>query len=657
MRYILFFMAMLLGWGNLNTITAQTKTITALETQSKEGTSIERLEAWHQLAAYYYERDIGRANRRNESAMQFMVENRALAAKPIASLIWSDKAKIAIALGDYEESIEASVKAMELATVSSDNTALVIAYSNLGWVYALKGHSQLAIKYLLQAVKLAEKEVDGILQKQAYQMVGKAYLILYETEQAFYFLERAKRIKTRTSNPSLSLDLGVAYLQQSSIDKAAEIVGEAIGVAKKKGQKRMIAYGDFLLGEIAYANLDWDKADNAYYTALKQYKKLKDQLGEARALEGQSKVKQQQNEPQKAIVLLEKALKIVNNIGAKTPLQNLYKELSSTYNSSGKYEEALMYYRKYTVVKDSILDRDKSRAIAEIQTKHNAKVLKKEKKELEEKTKNQALEIELRNKEINIQELRNNQNFYVILALGIGLGLALIIGFLILRQNGLKSQIRETELEQRALRSQMNPHFMFNSLNSIQSLIAIGDNSAASIYLAKFSRLVRRILQNTRETYIPMQQEIDFLDNYIELEQRRFKEAFDFEVNVTQIEDAHFVMIPPLVIQPFIENAIIHGLLRKKEKGKLLVIFEDYNQDFVKCIVQDNGIGRAAAAKFKSDKKHESLGIKITEQRLAYLTMKQKSNHPLIKVIDLEDEDSIAMGTAVEILLPIKYKA
>jgi tetratricopeptide (TPR) repeat protein len=650
-------MAMLLGWGNLNTITAQTKTITALETQSKEGTSIERLEAWHQLAAYYYERDIGRANRRNESAMQFMVENRALAAKPIASLIWSDKAKIAIALGDYEESIEASVKAMELATVSSDNTALVIAYSNLGWVYALKGHSQLAIKYLLQAVKLAEKEVDGILQKQAYQMVGKAYLILYETEQAFYFLERAKRIKTRTSNPSLSLDLGVAYLQQSSIDKAAEIVGEAIGVAKKKGQKRMIAYGDFLLGEIAYANLDWDKADNAYYTALKQYKKLKDQLGEARALEGQSKVKQQQNEPQKAIVLLEKALKIVNNIGAKTPLQNLYKELSSTYNSSGKYEEALMYYRKYTVVKDSILDRDKSRAIAEIQTKHNAKVLKKEKKELEEKTKNQALEIELRNKEINIQELRNNQNFYVILALGIGLGLALIIGFLILRQNGLKSQIRETELEQRALRSQMNPHFMFNSLNSIQSLIAIGDNSAASIYLAKFSRLVRRILQNTRETYIPMQQEIDFLDNYIELEQRRFKEAFDFEVNVTQIEDAHFVMIPPLVIQPFIENAIIHGLLRKKEKGKLLVIFEDYNQDFVKCIVQDNGIGRAAAAKFKSDKKHESLGIKITEQRLAYLTMKQKSNHPLIKVIDLEDEDSIAMGTAVEILLPIKYKA
>ena len=232
-----------------------------------------------------------------------------------------------------------------------------------------------------------------------------------------------------------------------------------------------------------------------------------------------------------------------------------------------------------------------------------------------------------------------------------------IIGLLVFRQDKLKTQIRETELEQRALRSQMNPHFMFNSLNSIQSLIATDNNAEASIYLAKFSRLMRRILQNSRQAYIPLRQEIEFLDNYIELEQRRFKEAFDYELNEERIEDAHFVMIPPLVIQPFIENAIIHGLLRKSEKGTLLVTFEDYNNTLMKCVIKDNGIGRKAAAAFKTDASQESLGIKITEQRLKYLTLKQKITEPFIQVIDLYDESENAVGTQVELLLPIKYKA
>lgn len=650
----LFFLVMIVN----TTLLAQSKSIKTLEEEVKNAEPATKLQAWHQLTDYYYQRDIARAKRRNEAAIQYLEMDSSQVLATTQSLIWSDKAKIHIAFGEYEEAIATSITAIQRASLEQKNNekALAIAYTNLGRVYSLKGHHQLAIEYLLQGIKQAEKTTSKDLQLQTYHQVGKAYLNLYNAEQALYFLNKAKALMP-TTNATLLLDLGAAYLQQADVAAATPVIEQGIELSKKQGLKRTQADGNWLLGELAYTNLDWEAADNEYYTALKQYRNIKDKLGEIRALKGQAKVKMQQNEPKKAVVLLEKALKVLSTTSARTPLQLLYHNLANAFRLQKDYEQALAYYEKYTIVKDSIFDRDKTRAIAEIQTKHNAKVLKKEKKELEEKTKNQALQLELRNKEINIQQLRNNQNFYIILALGIGLGLAVVIGFLLLRQNGLKSQIRESELEQRALRSQMNPHFMFNSLNSIQSLIAIGDNSAASIYLAKFSRLVRRILQNTRQTYIPMQQEIDFLDNYIELEQRRFKEAFDFEVDVTQIEDAHFVLIPPLVIQPFIENAIIHGLLRKKEKGKLLVIFEDYNQDFVKCVVKDNGIGRAAAAKFKSEKKHESLGIKITEQRLAYLTMKQKPNAPLIQVVDLTDETGNPAGTAVEILLPIKYKA
>jgi sensor histidine kinase YesM len=194
-------------------------------------------------------------------------------------------------------------------------------------------------------------------------------------------------------------------------------------------------------------------------------------------------------------------------------------------------------------------------------------------------------------------------------------------------------------------------------LNSIQSLIATDNNAEASIYLAKFSRLMRRILQNSRQAYIPLRQEIEFVENYIELEQRRFKEAFEYELDEVAIEDAHFVMIPPLVIQPFIENAIIHGLLRKSEKGTLLIQFEDYNNNMIKCTIKDDGIGRDAAAAFKTDENQESLGIKITEQRLRYLTIKEKMTGPFIQVVDLKDADGKAIGTQVELLLPIKFKA
>jgi sensor histidine kinase YesM len=141
------------------------------------------------------------------------------------------------------------------------------------------------------------------------------------------------------------------------------------------------------------------------------------------------------------------------------------------------------------------------------------------------------------------------------------------------------------------------------------------------------------------------------------LEQRRFKEAFDYELDEMEIEDAHFVMIPPLVIQPVIENAIIHGLLRKSEKGTLLIQFEDYNNNMIKCTIKDNGIGRAAAAAFKTDESQESLGIKITEQRLRYLTIKEKMTGPFIQVVDLKDAAGNAIGTQVELLLPIKFKA
>lgn len=642
-------------------IIAQGGTIQELEKQSKEGENrLSQIQAYNQLTAYYLDIDLARANRRNQAALQLLALGSDSAITHVAenTLLW--EARIAAEMGDLEQAIAKNSQTLQSAKANKNQAVTAIAYAQLGKVYSIKGYPKQATEYLLKAIKIAEEQSNIQIQISCYHLAAEAYLLLQNNNQASFFLRQASGLQNKKqikSSPLFVLHLGAVQLQGLALTEALITIENGLEAAKKQKQKRTIAYASLLLGDYYAAMLDWDEADNKYYNALQQYRKLEERIGQVQALQGQAAAKVAKGDTKKSMELLQQSLVMLQNSQAKICLQNTYKQLSIAWAIQKDYQQSLQFYQKYTVVKDSIQDLEKARAVADLQIKHNAKILKKEKEELEEKTKNQALQIELRSKELNIQQLRNNQNFYVIVSLVSVLGLALIIGFLILRQNGLKSKIRETELEQRALRSQMNPHFMFNSLNSIQSLIAIGDNAAASIYLAKFSKLVRKILQNTRATYIPMQQEIDFLNNYIELEQRRFKEAFDFEVDTDQIEDAHFVMIPPLVIQPFIENAIIHGLLRKDEKGTLRVIFEDYNANFVKCTVQDNGIGREAAAKFKSDKKHESLGIKITEQRLEYLTMKQKKEGQLIQVKDLKDEAGNAIGTAVEILLPIKYKA
>jgi len=443
-------------------------------------------------------------------------------------------------------------------------------------------------------------------------------------------------------------------MQKDAWTSANDLMKAGLELSKKMSNTRGIAYGNYALGLLSNYEQFNDQSIAYFKKSEAVYTELNDVIGIAQVLEGMAKVELDRGQYKSAESYLLKAMPIARNARAMVLTKDIYQTLSDVYQGNGNYKKAMDFYQKYQVVKDSIFNQDKNREIAEIQIKHKTRELERENAELEEKN---ELIVQLNEKNKRNQELKNTQNRYTIFALIGGLLLIIIIGLLVFRQDKLKTQIRETELEQRALRSQMNPHFMFNSLNSIQSLIATDNNAEASIYLAKFSRLMRRILQNSRQAYIPLRQEIEFLDNYVELEQRRFKEAFDYELNEDGIEDAHFVMIPPLVIQPFIENAIIHGLLRKSEKGTLLIQFEDYNNNMIKCTIKDSGVGREAAAAFKTDESQESLGIKITEQRLRYLTIKEKITGPFIKVLDLKDTDGNAIGTQVELLLPIKFKA
>ena len=212
-----------------------------------------------------------------------------------------------------------------------------------------------------------------------------------------------------------------------------------------------------------------------------------------------------------------------------------------------------------------------------------------------------------------------------------------------------------SELEMQALRSQMNPHFIFNSLNSINRFILQNNKVQASEYLTKFSKLVRLILQNSQAPMISLESELESLALYLDLEALRFDHRFAYKISVPKDLDIDALKVPPLIIQPYAENAIWHGLMHKDEKGQLDIEVSQ-ESDYLYFRIADDGIGRknSAALASKSATRHKSLGLKITSDRIAILQNSNGSESP-VKINDLVNPDGSAAGTEVIIKMPVIY--
>ena len=222
-----------------------------------------------------------------------------------------------------------------------------------------------------------------------------------------------------------------------------------------------------------------------------------------------------------------------------------------------------------------------------------------------------------------------------------------------MRQNTAELKQQSAELEMQALRAQMNPHFIFNSLNSINRFILQNDRLQASEYLTKFSKLVRMILQNSQASLITLESELDALGLYLEMEALRFNYHFTYKISVPKDLDIEVLKVPPLIIQPYVENAIWHGLMHKEEKGQLdIEISEEGDHLYFK--VTDNGIGRKRASELasKSATKHKSMGLKITAHRIAMMQHSGDEVSP-VTINDLVEPDGTAAGTEVIIKMPV----
>jgi LytS/YehU family sensor histidine kinase len=310
------------------------------------------------------------------------------------------------------------------------------------------------------------------------------------------------------------------------------------------------------------------------------------------------------------------------------------------YERTGDYKQAYENQKLASVYSDSLMSANYQQTLAGARAQYEA-----------DKTA----------KELELLELRLQRNHFLVWGLMVAFGLTASVTILLISRYRFRSRQRMeamnhtiSELNQTNLRQQMNPHFIFNTLNSIQYYVFQNDKIASNNYMTKFASLIRKTLENSRHTEISIKEELDALHLYLELEELRFKEKFDWTIRVDEEIDTLAYKIPTMVIQPYVENAITHGLMNKENgQGQLLVELQQQKGQII-CTIEDNGIGRAKAMeiKQKKDHHHESMGTNITESRLK-LVSEIYGKSMKVSYTDLVDEFGEPAGTKVELNIPI----
>jgi hypothetical protein len=344
----------------------------------------------------------------------------------------------------------------------------------------------------------------------------------------------------------------------------------------------------------------------------------------------------QAQQPERAIPFLNESITVSLKEGDVVQKQRSVKELARAYEEMGQYDKALKVIKEYINTMDSFVALQGANESANLELNEEF---------LRQQGRIQKLLATQIEKENDIK-----RQHYIVWGLSLAL---LVFGGLIymLIRNIRQKQRANMQIKLQSLRAQMNPHFIFNSLNSVNNFISKNDERSANKYLSDFSRLMRTVLSNSDQDFVSLETEVDTMKIYLELEHFRFGEKFDYQLEIADDIDPEIIRVPPMLIQPYIENAIWHGLRYKEEKGILNVrIFTE--NDLLYCTVKDNGIGRKKSAALKTDhqKTYQSTGIKNTKERIELLN-KMHGTRLNVSILDLE-ENGNAAGTLVRISVP-----
>lgn len=356
-----------------------------------------------------------------------------------------------------------------------------------------------------------------------------------------------------------------------------------------------------------------------------------------------------QDQYERAIQYLEKSIVQADTEDDLIVQKDATRKLSEVYEYRGDFTKALETYQDYVSVVDTLYIRKEqeiSRAVRfnrEISTKQSRISGLEQERELSQSKYDLALT------EQKLVQENNKRQKWIIYSLILGLIMLGLATFFFYRSNQ-QQKLANNLLALKSLRSQMNPHFIFNALNSVNNYIAKSDERSANRYLSEFSTLMRSVLENSEEDFIPLTKELELLQLYVKLEHSRFPEKFDYKVTIDEQIDVSAFQIPPMLLQPYIENAIWHGLRYKEEKGYLNIDLNQKDKNSLVITISDNGIGRKKSAQLKTSnqKKQKSKGMGNIKKRVAILNDMYKDK------VDVYISDMESDGTGTKVVFTLK---
>lgn len=575
-----------------------------------------------------------------------------------------DKAQIARSLLDigdayqslynYPKALEYFEKTLKIDKEIGDKFGMLGCFGNMASVYLSQEKYDKALEYYGKSLALAEESGNQRNISYFSRNIGIVYTKMGNYSQALKYEKKSLKIFKALNDkddmaPNLG-DIGDTYFQKGDYREALEYYRRALKVLEEFKGKTAKGYTGKYLGHIGKTYLRMmSRETNTLYNGSLAYS-------------------DQKNTIQESVVYLKKSIRISKSIDDWGNLQETYKNLSEVQALQGNYAAALDAYKQYTIYKDIVYNKERDKKLIRHELEYEYGRQKDSLNYLNNLQRKQLAQ----EKELGQFKLKQ-QWLYTIVAFVV---LCLTGSYFFFRnriqQLGLKNELskekaekelkeaeyksRMTDITFSALRSQMNPHFIFNCLNSIKLYTEQNNTQAASDYLTKFSKLIRNMLDNARADRIDLVSEVESLRLYLEMEAMRFKEKLQYTIKVDKDVDVDFIEIPPLLIQPYIENAIWHGLMHKEEGGIINIqVSQSMDRSLLIITVADNGIGRAKAAQLKSMEalKQKSYGTKLTSERIALINEKYKTGAEVI-ITDLSDENAQPCGTLVTIKLPVK---
>lgn len=556
-------------------------------------------------------------------------------------------------LENFELAISNYIKAETIFKELENEGKLLVLYAKIGECENESHNYKRAISYYTKATYLAQKQKFVKEQVMFSITLGNLYLKMakyYKAESKFkWALEYAKINFYTVSEVKALMGCGELYSLQKKYNIAKEYFLEAQRIAEEMNSSELINSSYEVLTELYKRQdsltkvLDVQIAAHAYNSSIGLSDKILSNSTELATSFTQT------NQTSQAIEVLKDNSYLLNNNGAlserKLEYLNVLKEVYSSQGNISKLNETK---KEYDSILSIALTDEKNRQNLTLKKKElinytQSKVLLLEKdRELNEKT------ILLLRKEQNLKDKTIERQQLITFFLVLGIIIVMALSLFLYRSNKQKQKSNEL-LKLKSLRNQMNPHFIFNSLNSINAFIASKDERSANKYLTEFSKLMRNVLEYSQEDLIPLSKEIEILKLYMNLEHFRFKDNFDFSVKIDKHINKEDCLVPPMLIQPFLENAIWHGLRYKKDKGVLDLSFSR-KEKFIEILITDNGIGRtnSMASKTINQKKMKSTGIKNVKNRLEIIQSVFSKNIE-ITINDLDSKTKIGTIVSVKI--------